>query len=92
MEQTVFRAYDNSFHEVTLTQLKTMLTEISLNGQYLYQAKWTLEAQIMQAQTEKELEAIGISADAIAALANTLKAQAMEGANGEEGAENAEAS
>ena len=92
VEQTVFRAYDNSFHEVTLTQLKTMLTEISLNGQYLYQAKWTLEAQIMQAQTEKELEAIGISADAIAALANTLKAQAMEGANGEEGAENAEAS
>ena len=41
-----------------ILQLKTMLTEISLNGQYLYQAKWTLEAQIMQAQTEKELEAI----------------------------------
>ena len=90
VEQTVFRAYDNSFHEVTLTQLKTMLTEISLNGQYLYQAKWTLEAQIMQVQTEKELEAIGISADAIAALANTLKAQAMEAKKGEEGAENAE--
>ena len=71
-----------------ILQLKTMLTEISLNGQYLYQAKWTLEAQIMQAQTEKELEAIGISADAFAALANTLKAAKAN----ETGAENAEAS
>ena len=61
-----------------------MRKEIVINSQYLYQAKWTLEAQIMQAQTEKELEAIGISADAIAALANTLKAaKANETANGE---------
>ena len=87
-ETTLFRAYDNSFHEVTREQLEIMRKEIVINSQYLYQAKWTLEAQIMQAQTEKELEAIGISEDAIAALANTLKAAKAN----ETGAENAEAS
>lgn len=91
-ETTLFRAYDNSFHEVTREQLEIMRKEIVINSQYLYQAKWTLEAQIMQAQTAQAVADIDISADTIAALANTLKAQAMEGANGEEGAENAEAS
>ena len=91
-ETTLFRAYDNSFHEVTREQLEAMRKEIVINSQYLYQAKWTLEAQIMQAQTAQAVADIDISADTIAALANTLKAQAMEGANGEEGAGNAEAS
>ena len=91
-ETTLFRAYDNSFHEVTREQLEIMRKEIVINSQYLYQAKWTIEAQIMQAQTAQAVADIDISADTIAALANTLKAQAMEGANGEEGAGNAEAS
>ena len=91
-ETTLFRAYDNSFHEVTREQLEAMRKEIVINSQYLYQAKWTLEAQIMQAQTAQAVADIDISADTIAALADTLKAQAMEAANGEEGAENAEAS
>ncbi len=89
-ETTLFRAYDNSFHEVTREQLEIMRKEIVINSQYLYQAKWTIEAQIMQAQTAQAIADIDISADAITALANTLKAQAMEAANGEEGAENAE--
>lgn len=82
-ETTLFRAYDNSFHEVTREQLEAMRKEIVINSQYLYQAKWTLEAQIMQAQTAQAVADIDISADTIAALANTLKAQAMEAANGE---------
>ena len=91
-ETTLFRAYDNSFHEVTREQLEVMRKEIVINSQYLYQAKWTFEAQIMQAQTAQAVADIDISADTIAALADTLKAQAMEAANGEEGAGNAEAS
>ena len=46
----------------------------------------------MQAQTAQAVADIDISADTIAALADTLKAQAMEAANGEEGAGDAEAS
>ena len=91
-ETTLFRAYDNSFHEVTREQLEAMRKEIVINSQYLYQAKWTFEAQIMQAQTAQAVADIDISADTIAALADTLKAQAREAANGEEGAGNAEAS
>ena len=87
-ETTLFRAYDNSFHEVTREQLEIMRKEIVINSQYLYQAKWTIEAQIMQAQTAQAVADIGISADAIAALANTLKAAKAN----ETGAENAEAS
>lgn len=87
-ETTLFRAYGNTFHEVTREQLEIMRKEIVINSQYLYQAKWTIEAQIMQAQTAQAVADIGISADAIAALANTLKAAKAN----ETGAENAEAS
>lgn len=76
---TLFRAYDNSFHEVTREQLEIMRKEIVINSQYLYQAKWTIEAQIMQAQTAQAVADIDISADTIAALADTLKAQASTG-------------
>ena len=82
-ETTLFRAYDNSFHEVTREQLEVMRKEIVINSQYLYQAKWTIEAQIMQAQTAQAVADIDVSADAITALANTLKAaKANETANG----------
>lgn len=91
-ETTLFRAYDNSFHEVTREQLEAMRKEIVINSQYLYQAKWTFEAQIMQAQTAQAVADIDISADTIAALADTLNAQAMEAANSEEVAGDAEAS
>lgn len=78
-ETTLFRAYDNSFHEVTREQLEIMRKEIVINSQYLYQAKWTIEAQIMQAQTAQAVADIDVSADAITALADTLKAQVTNG-------------
>ena len=77
---TLFRAYDNSFHEVTREQLEIMRKEIVINSQYLYQAKWTFEAQIMQAQTEETLADIDITAEALAELADSLKVAASEGA------------
>lgn len=83
-ETTLFRAYDNSFHEVTREQLEIMRKEIVINSQYLYQAKWTFEAQIMQAQTEETLVDIDITAEALAELADSLKVAASEGAENAE--------
>lgn len=83
-ETTLFRAYDNSFHEVTREQLEVMRKEIVINSQYLYQAKWTFEAQIMQAQTEETLADIDITAEALAELADSLKVAASEGAENAE--------
>lgn len=74
-ETTLFRAYDNTFHEVTREQLETMRKEIVVNSQYLYQAKWTLEAQIQAAETAEALEEIVVTAESLAELANTLKTQ-----------------
>ena len=77
-ETTLFRAYDNSFHEVTREQLETMRKEIVVNSQYLYQAKWTMEAQIQAAETAETLEAIVVTADSLTKLADSLKASADE--------------
>lgn len=61
-EETVqFCAYDNSFHEVTLAQLKTMQLEIIANAQAIYQRKWELREQINGTETIEELEAIDIT-------------------------------
>lgn len=59
-EPQAFRAYDNSFHEVTLVNLKTMSLEVIANAQKLYQQKWSLEAQIESATSLDELLAIEI--------------------------------
>ena len=75
---TLFRAYDNTFHEVTREQLETMRKEIVVNSQYLYQAKWTMEAQIQAAETAEALDTIIITAEALAELADSLKASAGE--------------
>ena len=77
-ETTLFRAYDNTFHEVTREQLESMRREIVINSQWLYQAKWTIEAQIMQAETEETLAGIDSTAEALAELADSLKASAGE--------------
>ena len=81
---TLFRAYDNTFHEVTREQLETMRKEIVVNSQYLYQAKWTMEAQIQAAETAEVLDTIIITAEALAELADSLKAAASEGADNAE--------
>ena len=63
-ESTLFRAYDNSFHQVTKEQLETMRKEIVVNSQRLYQMKWQIEAAIEIAKTIEELEAIDITFEA----------------------------
>lgn len=64
-ENELFRAYDNTFHEVTLDDLKTMLVEISEHGQKLYARKWQLEVSIQAATTAEELDAITITFDGV---------------------------
>ena len=64
-ESTLFRAYDNGFHEVTKEQLETMRKEIVVNSQRLYRLKWQLEAAIDAAQTVGELEAIDITFETV---------------------------
>ena len=65
-EKTLFRAWDNRFHQVTKEQLETMRREIVLNSQRLYQIKWQIEASIEAAQTVDELDAIDITIDTVA--------------------------
>lgn len=62
-ESTLFRAYDNRFHEVTKEQLETMRKEIVVNSQRLYGIKWQIEAAIEAAQTTDELDAVDITFD-----------------------------
>ena len=77
-ETTLFRAYDNTFHEVTREQLETMRKEIVVNSQYLYQAKWTMENRINTAETADELADIEISAEQLTALADALMSATSE--------------
>ena len=57
---TLFCDYYNVFHEVTKAQMQTIQREIILNGQYLYQQKWTYRDAINSAKTIAEIEAISI--------------------------------
>lgn len=59
-ETVMFCAADNSFHEVTLDNLKTMQLEVIGYGQQLYQTKWELRTRIMAAETKEEIDAIEI--------------------------------
>lgn len=72
-ENTLFRAYDNSFRIVTREHLEMMRKEIVINSQWLYQAKWTFENQVKSAETIEALEAIVITAEALTTLANNLE-------------------
>lgn len=58
---TMFCAADNSFHEVTLAQLKDFQLAVIGLGQRLYARKWELRTAIEAAETLEELEAIAIS-------------------------------
>lgn len=82
-ESTLFRAYDNRFHEVTREELETMRREIVKNSQWLYQAKWTLENRIATAETVEALEAITVSPEALAELAGVLRETAAGEENGQ---------
>lgn len=60
IEHEMFRAYDNTFHQVTVSDLKAMRLDVIDNANALYQRKWTLEAQINACTTVEELDAINI--------------------------------
>ena len=58
-EETVpFCAGDNTFHDVTPDQLKTLQLEIVAHARTLYARKWALRDAIAGARTVEELEAI----------------------------------
>lgn len=60
-EETVpFCAYDNTFHNVTLAQLKTMQLEIIAHARTLYARKWALREAMAGAASLEELDAIKI--------------------------------
>lgn len=56
-----FCAYDNTFHGVTLDNLKTLQKELILFGNQLYAKKWTYRMGISSATTLKDLQAIDIA-------------------------------
>ena len=60
-----FCGADNSFHEVTLEQLKTMRLEVIAHGQSLYAKKWELREAINSAKTLAALNAINISFEGV---------------------------
>ena len=57
-ETTMFRAYDNSFHEVSREDLITIRDNIIKNSQFLYQMKWSMESRINNAISEEELNSL----------------------------------
>lgn len=57
-DNTRFCAADNTFHEVTLDNLKTMQLEVITCGQKLYAKKWTYREQINNAETKDYIEQI----------------------------------
>ena len=57
-ETVQFCAFDNTFHAVTLGQLRTMQLEIIANAQAIYQQKWVLRERINAAETIEALDAI----------------------------------
>jgi hypothetical protein len=64
-ENVTFCAADNSFHPVTLEQLKAMRLEIISHGQALYARKWELRTAIEQATTFEALDAVTISFEGV---------------------------
>lgn len=60
-QKASFCAADNSFHEVSLDDLRGMLLAIISHAQNLYARKWELRQAIDKAATPSELEAIEIS-------------------------------
>ena len=60
-ETVYFCAYDNTFHAVTLPQLRAMRLEIIDNAEAIYQMKWIWRDRINAAETIEELDAIAIT-------------------------------
>ena len=60
-DSVLFCAYDNTFHEVTLDQLRIMQIEIITHARAVYARKWALREAIAAAQSVVELESLSIS-------------------------------
>ena len=60
-QETTFCAADNSFHSVTLEQLRAMRLEVIACGQALYARKWELRQAIEAAESVEAVRGIGIS-------------------------------
>lgn len=56
-----FKMFDNSFKELTLSQLKVAQLQMVLAGQQLYSKKWQYEAAIEAASSVEELDKIGFN-------------------------------
>lgn len=63
--ETTFCAADNSFHTVTLEQLKAMRLEVIAHGQTLYTRKWALRTAIESAQSVEAVQAVDINFDGL---------------------------
>lgn len=61
VSSTTFCGADNSFHVVSLAQLKAMQLEVIAHAQALYERKWMLRTALEQAQTLEAVQAVKIS-------------------------------
>lgn len=61
VSSTTFCGADNTFHTVSLAQLKAMQLEVIAHAQALYERKWTLRTALEQAQTLEAVQAVNIS-------------------------------
>ena len=65
--ETTFCAADNSFHTVTLDQLRTMRLEVIRHGQALYARKWELRTAIETAASADAVLAVDIDFEGVGA-------------------------
>lgn len=63
--ETTFCAADNSFHTVTLDQLRTMRLEVIRHGQALYARKWELRSAIETAASADAVLAVDINFEGV---------------------------
>ena len=52
---TAFKDFDNQFHQVSVDDLNTMLTECYVNGSSLYQQKFEYESRVDAAKSAEDL-------------------------------------
>lgn len=55
-----YKCFDNTFSKLTKPQLQRLHKECILNGQKLYQQKWTYQTKIANAKSQAELDALDI--------------------------------
>ena len=53
---TAFKDFDNQFHQVSVEDLNTLLSECYANGASLYQQKFNMELEISQLQNVEEVD------------------------------------